>query len=613
MKDLEIKYEITSPQKIVDSLRENNKALAIMATPLGNIKTAGRVISQFFIGKGAYRVLYLCDRIEFLKRAELELSDLLTSESMDVAKMYESTEEISDALKSITFGSLQSFSTGTNWQKRYMQGYFDLVIVDRADMTIGNTFLPVLKYFAERDIPIFGMTTRPDFKHDLFGKPTANIRLEEGIAMGWLPGFEYRIMNDNLEDNFEAIIDQEVSSGRRPTLKSLNETLFIDRRDEEIATSIKKNTLTAKKVIIFCKTVKHGMNFHELLGTAGSRVHYAELRPEMKRNNLEAFKNGNIRYLLVVDLIHQLSDLPEIDTVVFLRGTDSKRIFYDQLTAGLQKTRQNEKVCVLDFVTNLDRLMMIKAKMVRSKILQEIMIFDSIIKSPNFQGEFEKDERYSKSFFKGKNVSLSEVAKRISDDEEFDFSLKKQRKSYFPGIFSVKGNGFDFVFSTQVMKAVDIAERIRLGYYPTYQEAKDAAFSLGLQGKSKSDYRKTYTKDLRLPRYPEKQYPEFINYHVFLETPLAPFYLLSKEEQKSMIGEILEKNRIDSFQSLVEFGVIPFDRADFGIFGNGRGLASVILEKEIGQIGTLVLVEIAEKLGWRKKAESQRIFIEMNN
>src|SRR5690606_17914561 len=57
-----------------------------------------------------------------------------------------------------------------------------------------------------------------------------------------------------------------------------------------------------------------------------------------------------------VDLFNEGVDVPDVDLIVFLRATHSRRIFVQQLGRGLRASPNKDKVIVLDFVTDLRRV-----------------------------------------------------------------------------------------------------------------------------------------------------------------------------------------------------------------------------------------------------------------
>lgn len=67
---------------------------------------------------------------------------------------------------------------------------------------------------------------------------------------------------------------------------------------------------------------------------------------------LNKLKTKEINYLFVVDMFNEGVDLPQIDTVLFLRPTDSLTIFLQQMGRGLRLFEGKDCLTILDFVGN---------------------------------------------------------------------------------------------------------------------------------------------------------------------------------------------------------------------------------------------------------------------
>ena len=68
------------------------------------------------------------------------------------------------------------------------------------------------------------------------------------------------------------------------------------------------------------------------------------------------FRRGDIDILASVDLFNEGVDVPDVDLIVFMRATHSRRIFVQQLGRGLRLSPSKDKVIVMDFVTDLRRM-----------------------------------------------------------------------------------------------------------------------------------------------------------------------------------------------------------------------------------------------------------------
>src|SRR5699024_9110530 len=60
--------------------------------------------------------------------------------------------------------------------------------------------------------------------------------------------------------------------------------------------------------------------------------------------------NGEIRFIFVADLYNEGIDIPEVNTILFLRPTESLTVFLQQLGRELRLVDDKESLTVLDFV-----------------------------------------------------------------------------------------------------------------------------------------------------------------------------------------------------------------------------------------------------------------------
>jgi hypothetical protein len=70
---------------------------------------------------------------------------------------------------------------------------------------------------------------------------------------------------------------------------------------------------------------------------------------------LRDFREGRLCALFTVDLLNEGVDIPEIDTVLFLRPTESATVFLQQLGRGLRLCDGKRYLTVLDFIATADR------------------------------------------------------------------------------------------------------------------------------------------------------------------------------------------------------------------------------------------------------------------
>ena len=76
--------------------------------------------------------------------------------------------------------------------------------------------------------------------------------------------------------------------------------------------------------------------------------------------------------MCTVDLFNEGIDVPDVDVIVFMRATHSRRIFVQQLGRGLRTSPGKDRVVVLDFVTDLRRI-------------AEVLDLDSAVRGENVE------------------------------------------------------------------------------------------------------------------------------------------------------------------------------------------------------------------------------------
>lgn len=112
------------------------------------------------------------------------------------------------------------------------------------------------------------------------------------------------------------------------------------------------------RCIVFCRTIDHANTVHRLLRAAGKacRVIHSGLERIEATNVLREFRAGKTPTLVSVDMLNEGIDVPDVNMVVFLRVTHSRRIFVQQLGRGLRIREGKSSVRILDFVADIRRI-----------------------------------------------------------------------------------------------------------------------------------------------------------------------------------------------------------------------------------------------------------------
>ncbi|MDP3244529.1 MAG: zinc-ribbon domain-containing protein [bacterium] len=382
-------------------LETNNRALVAMATGVGKtIVAAHYAAAQKIHGRG----LFICHDNNILEQ-DLEEFRKMLGNSFTYGIFHGQRKDFEEV--DILFVSFQTFR---EWKNAFFPDEFYYIIVDEAHHSEANTFKPVVEYF--RPQKLLGLTAVPDRMdgrdiREIFGNEVINITLEEAIINEWLSRVEYHFLTDHLNTARLRRIMRESGKGKRHiSIKQLNETIFIRRRDEEIAEIIQKYNL---KTIVFCENIDHAENFSRHLPDSKT-LHCGHPNGQNKQT-LSEFRSNQLQYVLAVNKLNEGIDVPDAELIVFLRCTDSRTIFLEQLGRGLRKIPGKKKVIILDFAGNCERVIMVQQM-------------------------------------------VEEVARLANEKFELDKRCLK-----------IKGDSFDFIFTDTLKDIIELVRRVQRKLY----------------------------------------------------------------------------------------------------------------------------------------------------
>ena len=404
-------YQRVALEASLDSFDKTGKALVDMAMGLGKTRVAAYVAGKYLkYGK----CLFLCHRNHGLEQSMKEFRKVLG----DTVKMglFHGEKKCWEDVD-ILFASFQTFAR----QKHlFPRDKFCLVIVDEAHYGQAPTFKGVIAYFISK--ALIGLTGTPDRMDqkdigEIFGPAVISVPVEKAIAQGLLAEVKYHLITDNLHhDKFQKIVRQVLEQGKKISLRQLNETIFVEARDQKVAETILG--YGKKKTIVFCENIRHANNFCGYLPE--SQLYHSGLSHAKNHEALGKFRSGECKCIITVEKMNECIDVPDVELVVFLRCTNSMRIFLQQLGRGLRKTSSKSTVIVLDFVANAKRVMMVR------EITERIKAF-----APKCT-ELEKSPFYIKGFFNfiftDEQIDLFEVLKRL--EHKFISDIPKLTREY---------------------------------------------------------------------------------------------------------------------------------------------------------------------------------------
>ena len=321
-----------------------SRALAVLAAGLGKTYLAAFDIAAFEQELGRRcRVLYLAHRAPILDQADRSFRAVLGPDRTYGQHVGHRRDDGTDVL----FASFQSFQLGDR-----PAGYFDYVAVDEAHHTPAPTYETLVQSLR----PVFrlGLTATP-FRGDgqdvleSYGDNVAmSMPLERALAHGWLTPIDYRVYADALDpDSLRGLL--RGGAARRQAVAP--------RSDREIADTILREAQVIggqRRILIFCADLEQMRRYARLFDDAETVC--GEDGRDRQLAKIARFSAGEVEILLSRDVLNEGLDVPDASTIVFLRNTESPVVFLQQLGRGLREAPGKDRVVVLDFVANLERI-----------------------------------------------------------------------------------------------------------------------------------------------------------------------------------------------------------------------------------------------------------------
>ena len=347
-------------QEILDKLqaereiRGYKKNLVVAATGTGKTVIAAldykRYVKQH--PGSANRLLFVAHREEILSQALYTFRAVLKDPNFGDLLVGNSRPESIDHL----FISIQSFNS-KDFTEKTSEDFYQFVIVDEFHHSAAPSYKKLLEYY-NPDI-LLGLTATPermDGKNILEyfnNRIAAEIRLPEAINRKLLCPFQYFGVTDTV--NLDSL---KWSRGCYDKTELTNIYTFsgavANRRADMIVHSLIKYVADIDEVraLGFCVSVEHARFMSEFFNACGidSMCLTGESPDEVRQSAKDNLVQGKIKIIFVVDLYNEGVDIPEVNTVLFLRPTESLTIFLQQLGRGLRLAEGKDCLTVIDFI-----------------------------------------------------------------------------------------------------------------------------------------------------------------------------------------------------------------------------------------------------------------------
>ena len=247
-----------------------------------------------------------------------------------------------------------------NWDTILQMGkdYYDYVVIDEVHHSQAGSYRSI---FENLEPQIFiGLTATPErmdgkeIKPDFNNRFAAEIRLQEALNQQLLCPFDYFCVTDDSVD-----LSRIACQGGVYDRSMLNEIYNNNRERFSIIQRALDQYITDPqncKAVCFCSGIEHADYMARMLNETGYKSKSVTSRSAVDLDSAaEELARGEINYLCVADILNEGIDIPEIDTVLFLRPTESLTIFLQQLGRGLRLADGKTCLTVLDFVAQANQ------------------------------------------------------------------------------------------------------------------------------------------------------------------------------------------------------------------------------------------------------------------
>lgn len=352
-------------QEILDKLnaerqvRGHNRNLVVAATGTGKTVISAFDYRRFCRAnpRQANRLLFVAHREEILKQSRDTFQGVLKDLNFGELFVGGYKPENLDYL----FISVQTVNSQALYEK-LPENYYDYIVVDEFHHAAAPTYQHLLNYFKPKIL--LGLTATPERMDgksilDYFGgRIAAEIRLPEAIDRKLLCPFQYFGVADTVDLTELRWCKGGYDKSELSKLYTLNRVIA-ERRADHIIRSVDKyvTDIDAVKGLGFCVSVEHAHFMARYFNEKGipSLALVSQSSDEDRRTAKKRLVSGEIRFIFVVDIYNEGVDIPEVNTILFLRPTESLTIFLQQLGRGLRLAEDKECLTVLDFIGQANR------------------------------------------------------------------------------------------------------------------------------------------------------------------------------------------------------------------------------------------------------------------
>lgn len=357
------KYELLPHQKQIlerlAALRVNgvSRNLVVAATGTGKTVISAFDYKLFSEGKVGHhaKLLFIAHRQEILQQARNTYRSVMNDANF--GELWTGQFSPRGGIGHL-FISVQTFNSKYDEVFSALDAtYYNYIVIDEAHHLVAESYRKVIEHFTPQIL--LGLTATPErmdgvsLKPDFENQISAEIRLPKALDEGLLTPFQYLCISDNTD-----LTDDELMQGNKYVATKITARLCNNERVSLIIDRLRYYLPDENrcKALAFCATKEHARYMAERFRACGLKADYLTADRDSERDTLKKqLSSGHINYLFVVDMFNEGIDIPAVDTVLFLRPTESPVIFMQQLGRGLRLYPGKQLLTVFDFVAQLNQ------------------------------------------------------------------------------------------------------------------------------------------------------------------------------------------------------------------------------------------------------------------
>ncbi|MFC7265019.1 DUF3427 domain-containing protein [Streptomyces lutosisoli] len=336
--------------RIEREIRDRTRNLLVAATGTGKTVMAALDYRNLRreLGNGNPRLLFVAHRKEILRQSLRTYREVLDDASF--GELLHGGEDPRDW--NHVFASVQSLNVQR--LERLAPDHFDIIVIDEFHHATAATYRRIIDHFKPKEL--LGLTATPErmdglnVQDEFFeGRIAAEMRLWEALENDLLCPFHYFGIPDgtdltNIGWQKGTYTDREL--GNLYTGDHARARIVVKQIRDKVSNP------GAMRALGFCVTKAHAHFMADFFRKAGFQA--AALDSDspagVRAQALADLRGGKLQVIFSVDLFNEGLDIPDVDTLLLLRPTNSATVFLQQLGRGLRRTETKPVLTVLDFI-----------------------------------------------------------------------------------------------------------------------------------------------------------------------------------------------------------------------------------------------------------------------